>query len=621
MDSLAAAEAAHLERVQRNRPYMTALGFRLSEEMMPEDRSFRREGASAQEMVDGLAAGTRRMRDETAPSEMAMEEILAASPWLGDAVEAFWRAHPFPRKRSRPAQTLLDYWMAACSELFPPNEGEGVLGGELQQRFPASVPPTREDVAGSTWVAVAIQRIKPPEPPVAKVVSERPHCTIIFDEEGVGATLTCAEVARGKASLTLGADTSLDVHDGGIVHGQKCGAALRAAGCHRLRPAILTEALPASGLEVGDLMVCCHEFGHWGEGERVAYDPQPEFFVILYLKRAVRAPPRSPGNDPAPTYAPCDCRTLEDCRGVPAGPRGLHDADNTTGLLTHLRHAVVQTWSAFHDMFKGKMRPLQDDNHPDWQLYNANPVQLEAMRDLVRKYDRARGFYFFPRERWDEVCTYFLGALYVGPAAAGEEPPCARPEEWNEVWEGVDGLCEAFRRHGNAALRSRWYADLVISCAANFVAFCIFAETIEPADHMALAMGREPPRDRAALMRDPACCSHPHWPAAFERYCHFFRNGIYTNVASLAENLRVSAAETYELPADWLGPVDAPSAASLRMKELEEEAERSARRDCARCGAAGTSRCSRCRAVRYCSRECQRAHHPVHKHVCRPVVE
>ena len=98
------SEAAHLERVQRNRPYMTKLGFHLTNEMMPEDRSFRREGASAQEMVDGLAAGTRRMRDETAPSEISMEEILAASPWLGDAVEAFWRAHPFPRKRSWPAQ-------------------------------------------------------------------------------------------------------------------------------------------------------------------------------------------------------------------------------------------------------------------------------------------------------------------------------------------------------------------------------------------------------------------------------------------------------------------------------------------------------------------------------------
>jgi len=71
-------------------------------------------------------------------------------------------------------------------------------------------------------------------------------------------------------------------------------------------------------------------------------------------------------------------------------------------------------------MFKGKMRPLQDDNHPDWQLYNANPVQLEAMRDLVRKYDRARGFYFFPRERWEEVCTYFLGAL------SSDRPPRAR---------------------------------------------------------------------------------------------------------------------------------------------------------------------------------------------------
>jgi hypothetical protein len=36
------------------------------------------------------------------------------------------------------------------------------------------------------------------------------------------------------------------------------------------------------------------------------------------------------------------------------------------------------------------------------------------------------------------------------------------------------------------------------------------------------------------------------------------------------------------------------------------------------CAEGGEKRCARCRKVRYCSRECQVAHHRVHKLTCRP---
>ena len=142
--------------------------------------------------------------------------------------------------------------------------GEGVLAGEIQERVPESRNPTRDDVKGSAWVAVAVQDVKPREPPCACVVWERPHWSVVFDAAGETALVKCGNLARGRATLNFGKcrdprcgreHAFLDVDEGGEVHGQPCGDALVKAGCHRLEPCIITENMRASGLEEGDLML------------------------------------------------------------------------------------------------------------------------------------------------------------------------------------------------------------------------------------------------------------------------------------------------------------------------------------------------------------------------------
>ncbi|KAK7249815.1 hypothetical protein SO694_00005023 [Aureococcus anophagefferens] len=117
--------------------------------------------------------------------------------------------------------------------------------------------------------------------------------------------------------------------------------------------------------------------------------------------------------------------------------------------------------------------------------------------------------------------THFAGALYAAPAAPGDAaPPCEPPADWSDLWERSGGdVCAAFRGRGNAALRSRWYADLVVEFAANYLAFCVHARELEPPRAMQRAFGlAAPSRGRP---RRPRRRAAPAWGAAFDRVASF----------------------------------------------------------------------------------------------------
>jgi hypothetical protein len=60
--------------------------------------------------------------------------------------------------------------------------------------------------------------------------------------------------------------------------------------------------------------------------------------------------------------------------------------------------------------------------------------------------------------------------------------------------------------------------------------------------------------------------------------------------------------------------ISKPSKASKDFAEWLESKQSCANPGCAE---GGKKRCARCLKVRYCSRECQVAHHPIHKATCR----
>ncbi|KAH8066216.1 hypothetical protein JL722_633 [Aureococcus anophagefferens] len=346
----------------------------------------------------------------------------------------------------------LGYWKGVASGLFPPGEGEGVVGGEIAER----VPETR---------------------PVEY----------------------------------------LEVADGGTVQGETCGPELRRAGCHRAELSIVAEALPGSGIAAGDLMVHVAEFGKMQSDDGLRYHREQRGLTLLFLKRAAAAPPRRAAA-PIASRAPCDTRLVEDLAAGDAAPGGPARA-STLGR----RRASSRTCATSSTARREHAGPPAQD-----------PVA-------------ALGWYLYPSERWEEACTHFAGALYAAPAAPGDAaPPCEPPADWSDLWERSGGdVCAAFRGRGNAALRSRWYADLVVEFAANYLAFCVHARELEPPRAMQRAFGLAAP-SRAAVLGDRGAVPHPAWGAAFDRVASFLVF-MFPDQASLKELFLSYATEVYEL--------------------------------------------------------------------------
>ncbi|KAH8047635.1 hypothetical protein JL720_16057 [Aureococcus anophagefferens] len=488
-------------------------------------RSWRRGASAAREdyrraLVD-LSAQIRAARQATGPAELATEEILAASPWLGDGAEAFFRAHPFPRPRSGPAQRQLGYWKGVASGLFPPGEGEGVVGGEIAERVPETRPVEVDDVKGSTWVAVVLVQAGDGALS-ARVVAEL--WTLAFDGAGAAATAACGGLFDGAAALRLDA---------------RCEDPCRSS-----------PGPPGSGIAAGDLAVHVAEFGKMHSDDGLRYHREQRGLTLLFLKRAAR---RRHGAAARGRAAPCDTRLIEGLAAgdaAPSGPLGLLDAGTATGVLTHLRHIVDGVAVAARDLLLRGRALLRGRRHAG---------QVANTRDLRRKIPvAALGWYLYPSERWEEACA--RGRALRGARGARRRGAALRSARG--LVRPLGGAAATSARRSRRAARSGWYADLVVEFAANYLAFCVHARELEPPRAMQRAFGLAAP-SRAAVLGDRGAVPHPAWGAAFDRVASFLVF-MFPDQASLKELFLSYATEVYELPADWLGPAAGPSSASAR---------------------------------------------------------
>ncbi|KAH8054493.1 hypothetical protein JL722_8841 [Aureococcus anophagefferens] len=444
----------------------------------------------------GGAVAIRAARQATGPAELATEEILAASPWLGDGAEAFFRAHPFAAA-VRP-QRQLGYWKGVASGLFPPGEGEGVVGGEIAERVPETRPVEVGDVRArrsppSSWSSPATALSASsrsgrtgPFPSTARAPPRRRRAAASST-----APRRCASTLRDRpAPRRTSTWRSRTGHGPGA-----CGPELRRAGCHRAELSIVAEALPGSGIAAGDLMVHVAEFGKMQSDDGLRYHREQRGLTLLFLKRAAAAPPRRAAA-PIASRAPCDTRLVEDLAAgdaAPGGPARLLDAGAATGVLTHLRHVVDGAWRSLLAIFFSAAAPFSEAG--------GTPEQVANTRDLRRKIPvAALGWYLYPSERWEEACTHFAGALYAAPAAPGDAaPPCEPPADWSDLWERSGGdACAGVRGRGNAAPEPvvrgpRLLKELFLSYAT---------ESTRHADWLGPAAG--PSRRRGARNQDAA---------------------------------------------------------------------------------------------------------------------